>query len=84
MNIAETIKDSIERECSNCFSLYAGYGMNNGEYVRWPTGVQLSEKRNDKGRVIKAAYRYADDSVLHYSYNANIERYTLTAKEGAK
>lgn len=78
MSLANTTKNFIESKCSDCFSLYAGYGMTGGEYVRFPQGAQLSEKRNEKGRVIKAVYKYADGSVLRYSYSDKTQRYRLT------
>ena len=68
----ETIAIKVAKlagQCSDAFSLYAGYGMNKGEYIRFPQGVQLSERRNDKGRVTNAVYIYADGSKLTYSYN---------------
>ena len=80
MNIAQQVKETIESKCPGTFSLYAGYGMAEGKYVRWPTGVQEKETRNDKGQCSMARYRYADDSTLTYKRMAD-NRYTLTAKE---
>lgn len=78
--IAQTVKETIERDCPGTFSLYAGYGMVGGKYVRFPQGAQLREKRNRQGRVTLAEYRYADDSTLLYTYSTKTERYGLTAK----
>jgi len=78
--LAEVTKSMIENLCPSTFSLYAGYGLNGGEYVRFPQGAQLHEKRNDKGRVINARYRYADGSELVYSYSTAQETYKLTTQ----
>jgi hypothetical protein len=77
MTIAQDIKTAIETNCPGCFSLYAGYGMRGGEYVRFPNGAQETEKRNDNGRVTLARYRYSDNSTLEYRYSAQTEQYTL-------
>lgn len=77
--IAQTIKHDIETKCPGCFSLYAGYGMNGGQCVRWPTGAQLKERRNDSGRCTFAEYAYADGSRLAYRYHTGRQTYTLTA-----
>lgn len=79
MTIAQTIKQTIKTQCPGTFSLYAGYGISGGEYVRWPTGAQLTERRNEKGRCIFAEYQYADGSKLAYRYSTRSERYSLTA-----
>ena len=76
-SIANQVKEVIFNKCPATFSLYAGYGMAGGEYVRFPQGVQLQDKRNDSGRCIKAVYKYADDSTLTYSYSTKTENYTL-------
>jgi hypothetical protein len=82
MTIAEQVKTTINAKCPGTFSLYAGYGMNGGEYVRFPQAAQVHEKRNENGRVIKARYRYADGSQLEYSYSATREAYKLTTQKG--
>lgn len=76
--IATKLRDTILDECPGCFSLYAGYGMKAGKYVRFPQGVQLQDKRNAKGLCVKATYQYADGSKLTYSYHPKSERFTLT------
>ena len=75
--IANQVRDAILNKCPGTFSLYAGYGMRGGEYVRWPKGVQMQDKRNANGRCIRAVYKYADDSSLTYSYSTKTETYTL-------
>ena len=80
MTIAQQVKETIESKCPGTFSLYAGYGMANGEYVRWPTGVQEKETRNDKGQCSMARYRYADNSTLTYRRKPD-NNYVLIAKE---
>jgi len=80
--LAQTVKTTIETITPDTFSLYAGYGMVDGKYVRYPVAVKEKEKRNDKGRVIFSVYRYADDSTLTYRYNAKNETYTLKADKG--
>jgi hypothetical protein len=80
-SLARKLKETIENNNLSCFSLYAGYGMYNGEYVRFPVGVSEHEKRNEKGRVIYSRYRYADNSVLEYRYDAESEKITLTVKD---
>lgn len=82
MRIAQKTKDLILTQCPNTFSLYAGYGINAGKYVRFPQGAQLSEKRNDKGRLVRAIYSYADGSRLEYRYSASRENYSLTVLKG--
>lgn len=77
--IATKLRDTILNECPGCFSLYAGYGMKAGEYVRFPQGAQLLDKRNAEGRCIRAAYQYADGSTLTYNYHPKNECFTLTA-----
>jgi hypothetical protein len=81
MTIANQIKTTIETQCPGTFSLYAGYGLDRGQPVRYPTGVQLVDVRNPYGRCIKAQYQYADDSVLTYQWSES-KGYTLTAKAG--
>lgn len=66
MTIARKVKNIIETKCPMTFSLYAGYGMAAGEYVRWPTGKQEMEKRNKQGQCSVSRYRYADNSTLTY------------------
>lgn len=69
MTIAQNIKEKLEKIELAAYSLYAGYGMTySGKYVRFETGVQLTEKKNRLGRVVKAVYQYADDSKLEYTY----------------
>lgn len=76
MTIAGNIKQAIETNQPQAFSLHAGYGMNvGGQYVRYSAGVLLREVRNDKGRCTMAVYQYADDSKLTYRYRD--DRYTL-------
>lgn len=77
MNIAQRVKEKIQKACPDTFSLYAGYGLVGGRYVRFPQGVQLSESRNKSGRVVSALYQYADDSKLKYTYNTRSGSYTL-------
>lgn len=78
--IANQVKDTILNKCPGTFSLYAGYGMAGGNYVRFPHGVQIQDKRNLQGRCTKAVYKYADDSKLIYSYSTKTENYTLKAE----
>ena len=80
MTIAQQVKEIIESQCPGTFSLYAGYGMASGEYVRWPTGVQEKETRNDKGQCSMTRYRYADNSTLTYRRKPDND-YVLIAKE---
>lgn len=80
MTIAQQVKEIIESQCPGTFSLYAGYGMAEGEYVRWPTGIQEKETRNDKGQCSMARYRYADNSTLTYRRKPGND-YVLIAKE---
>ena len=80
VSIANQVKEAILNKCPATFSLYAGYGMAGGEYVRFPHGVQIQDKRNLQGRCIKAVYKYADDSKLTYSYSTKTGNYTLKAE----
>ena len=79
MTIAQQVKQTIETKCPGTFSLYAGYGVAGGQYVRWPTGCQEAEKRNDKGQCAMARYRYADNSTLTYKRRPDND-YTLIAR----
>lgn len=76
-SIANQVKETILNKCPSTFSLYAGYGMTGGDYVRFPHGAQIKDKRNAQGRCIKAVYKYADDSKLTYSYSMKTGNYTL-------
>lgn len=80
MTIAQQVKETIESKCPGTFSLYAGYGMAEGKYVRWPTGVLEKETRNNKGQCSMARYRYADNSTLTYRRKPDND-YVLIAKE---
>lgn len=77
--IASQVKQTIDAKCPGTFSLYAGYGFNEGNTVRFPTGVPLSERRNEQGRCIHAEYQYADDSKLVFKYSP-MRGYSLTVK----
>lgn len=79
MTIAQQVKETIETQCPGTFSLYAGYGMANGKHVRWPTGVQEMEKRNDKGQCTAARYRFSDNSTLTYKRRPD-NQYLLVAE----
>jgi hypothetical protein len=76
--LATRIKQTIEAQCPNTFSLYAGYGFKENQPVHFPQGAQVSEKRRTDGRVLKARYRYADGSELEYTYLPAQETYRLT------
>ena len=78
-NLATKLRDLIMTQCPDCFSLYAGYGMKDGEYIRFPQGVQLQDKRNTNGRCIKAVYQFADNSKLTYKHNTKEGCFTLIA-----
>lgn len=78
MTIAKRVRDTINSQCPGCFSLYAGYGLNSGQPVRYPQGHVLREKRNNDGRCVMAVYQYADDSQLTYRYK-NDGGYSLEA-----
>ena len=77
MTLASKVKNTIETLCPVCFSLYAGYGLHAGNALKFPQGIQLSEKRNKEGRCIKAVYQYADDSKLTYTYSDTTHKFTL-------
>ncbi len=79
MNIAQQVKQTIETKCPGTFSLYAGYGMAGGQYVRWPVGHLEAENRNTKGQCAMARYRYADNSTLTYKRRTDND-YTLIAR----
>lgn len=84
MTIATSIKNLLTENNCSAFTIYGGYASTHkGETLRFATGVQETEKRNEKGRVILARYRYADNSVLEYRYSAKTEQFTLTTKASA-
>ena len=78
-NLATKLRGLIMTQCSDCFSLYAGYGMKDGEYIIFPKGEQIQDKRNTNGRCLKAVYKYADNSKLTYKYNTKESCFTLAA-----
>lgn len=65
MSIASRVADVLRG--SNTFTIRGGYCLKAGQTVRFPTGVQEMETRNDKGQVSKARYIYADGSRLTYT-----------------
>lgn len=69
ITLAQQVKNIIDANCPGTYSLYAGYGMQEGEYVRFPQGVMQNEKRNDKGRCTRATYAYADGSTLVFTWS---------------
>ncbi len=79
MTLAERVKQTITTKCPQTFSLYAGYGLEGGQPVHFPGGLQQAERRNKLGRCTHAEYRYADNSVLIYRYNET-SGYTLTTQ----
>lgn len=78
MSLATQVKQIIQDKCPVAFSLYAGYGLSNGETVRFPNGVCQAERRNDSGRVVFSRYQYADDSTLTFTYSPS-NGYKLSA-----
>ena len=78
-NLATKLRDLIMTQCPDCFSLCDGYGMKDGEYIRFPQGVELQDKRDTNGRCIMAVYRYADGSKLTYKHNTKDGCFTLIA-----
>lgn len=78
MSTAPTIADQVVTACegASAFTLYGGYavGAGNAGTTRFPTGAQLAERRNDKGRVTYAKYVYADGSTLEYTYRDDAYR----------
>lgn len=60
MSIAQGIEDILAG--SNTFTLYGGFCIKAGSTIRFQTGTQECEKRNEKGQVTIARYRYADNS----------------------
>lgn len=73
-----TIAEQVAAACegASAFTLYGGYavGPNNAGTTRFPTGAQLSERRNTNGRVTYAKYVYADGSTLEYTYRDDTYR----------
>lgn len=78
MNNLPSIADQVAQACegATAFTLYGGYAVNqlSGKTVRFATGAQLAERRNDTGRVTYAKYAYADGSTLEYHYRADAYR----------
>ena len=77
MTTAKLIKTLLDSKPFECFTLYGGYAMLGGETTRYEPASITEEKRNDKGRVIKAKCKYKDNSILMYTYNSNTETYKL-------
>jgi hypothetical protein len=77
-----TLAEQAKQACSDstAFTLYGAYALKcTRETVKFAHGVNELEKRNDKGRVIKSRWRYADNSVLEYVYSEANETYKLKA-----
>ena len=67
---------------ASALTLYGSYAqMHDGTIKRFPSGVQIQEKRNDKGRCTKVVYRYADGSELTFTWSEN-NGSKFTAKRG--
>lgn len=82
--IADSVKETILRDCPTTFSLYSGYGVEGGEYVYFPNGRQVREKRNDRGQCTFAIYKYEDKSTLGYKYHQATDTYLLTTRTERK
>lgn len=80
MNIAETVKKTIEDNNLSAFGLDVAYGVRRHDYkaVRFANAVKHESTRNGEGRCIRSTATYEDDSVLEYTYNARLETYKLT------
>ena len=69
-SIAQQIVTLLSKDEYQAYSLYTGYGTKaSGETVRFQGGSLFNEKRNDKGRAIKAQYGYADGSQIEYTWS---------------
>lgn len=72
-----TIASKVIKACEGkvCYSLYGGYASGySGHVVCFPAGHCEFEKRNEKGRVIKARYQYADGSRVEFTYKNETPR----------
>lgn len=68
--IADEIAARIARAAPAAYSLAAGYWVTHpGTTVSFPPGAQLSERRNESGRVTRALYAYADGSRLEFTWH---------------
>lgn len=67
--IASKVVATLTAEEFTAYSLYAGQANRlDGSIVRFQGGSLFNEKRNDKGRAIKAQYGYADGSQIEYTW----------------
>lgn len=65
------------------YTLYGGCALQDGKTIRFPGGVQLKEKRNDKGRCTMALYQYADDSQIKFTWTENNGPKLIEVKGGS-
>lgn len=65
------------------YTLYGGYALQDGKTVRFPGGVQLKEKRNDRGRCTMALYQYADDSQIKFTWSESSGPKLIEVKGGS-
>lgn len=72
-----TIASEVIKACEGkaAYTLYGGYAAGyDAKVVRFPGGHCEFEKRNEKGRVIKARYQYADGSCVEFTYKNETPR----------
>ena len=65
------------------YTLYGGHAFQDGKTIRFPGGVQLKEKRNDRGRCTMALYQYADDSQIKFTWSENNGPQLIEVKGGS-
>ena len=78
--IAGNIIDKIDPY--GTYTLYGGYALQGEKTIRFPGGIQLKEKRNDKGRCTLALYQYADDSQIKFTWSENNGPKLIEVKRG--
>lgn len=64
---------------SSVFTLYGGYCVKDGNKISFPKGHLEFEKRNERGQVLIARMRYADNSILIYTRKPD-NQFVLSAK----
>lgn len=66
---AETVADVIRGREWEAYTLYGGYGFSGGVKVVFPGGLEVKNRRNEKGRTTYSLYEYRDGSRLEFTHS---------------
>lgn len=80
--LAHQVADHVEKASAASFS--GACAIVNDRWVTLPQGVQELETRNTNGRIVRARYRYADNSSLTFTWSElSGPKLTVTSGQGA-